>query len=67
MLFDPQRPVTIRHKNLHSGCGYTLFEGRECLGAPVLTMQRGRVLVEDGKMKEEPGKARFLPTKIGKP
>jgi hypothetical protein len=31
---------------------------------PIFSMQRGRILVEDGEMKAKPGDGRFLSTKI---
>ncbi len=65
VVFDPVSIQTIEHRTQHSGAPYTLFEGRKCLGKPVLTMQRGKVLVENGEMKATPGGAKFLPTKIG--
>jgi dihydroorotase-like cyclic amidohydrolase len=66
VLFDPNQAITLQAANLHSGAGYTPFEGRTCLGKLVLTMQRGRIVVEDGVLKQKPGAAKFLPTKISK-
>jgi hypothetical protein len=31
---------------------------------PILSMQRGRILVENGEMKAKPGEGKFLSTKI---
>jgi dihydropyrimidinase len=64
VIFDPKVSYTIKHENQHSGAPYTLYEGRKCLGKPVLTMQRGKVLVEDGEMKGKPGEGKFIATKI---
>jgi dihydropyrimidinase len=66
VVFDPKYVHTIQHEILHSGAPYTLYEGRRCLGKPVLTMQRGKILVEDGEIKGKPGEGRFLSTKITK-
>ena len=66
VLFDPAEVQEIHQKNLHSGAPYTVYEGRRCLGRPVLTMQRGRVLVENGEAKGTPGIGKFLPTRIKK-
>ena len=41
-----------------------VYEGRTCLGKPVFSMQRGRIVIEDGEMKGRPGEGRFLVTKI---
>ena len=64
ILFDPNRAHTIQHRTQHSKAPYTLYEGRRCLGMPILAMQRGKILVENGEMKAKPGDGRFLPTKI---
>jgi dihydropyrimidinase len=62
VIFDPSARCVIQHANQHSQANYTLYEGRECLGRPILVMQRGRVLIEDGEMVGTPGQARYLPT-----
>jgi dihydropyrimidinase len=64
VLFDPNQTITLTPENQHSGAGYTLYEGRTCLGRPVLTMQRGKVLIENGQLKGKFGEATFLPTHI---
>jgi dihydropyrimidinase len=64
VIFDPNYVHTIQHKTQHSGAPYTLYEGRRCLGKPILTMQRGKILIEGGEMKGKPGEGRFLATKI---
>jgi len=66
VIFDPKHAYTIKHESQHSGGPYTLYEGRRCKGKPVLVMQRGRILIEDGEMKGKPGEGKFLPTKITK-
>jgi len=66
VLFDPTETVRIQSQSQHSGVHYTVYEGRKCLGKPVLTMQRGRVIVENGEMKAKPGQGKFLPTRITK-
>jgi hypothetical protein len=38
-----------------------MFEGKEVLGKPVFSMQRGEIIIEDGEMKREMGNAKFLP------
>lgn len=62
VIWDPTRTHTLSAASQHSGASYTLYEGREVMGAPILTMQRGRVIVEGGQMVAQPGQARFLPT-----
>lgn len=62
VIFDPSRRQTISAATQHSGAGFTLYEGREVTGGVDLTMQRGRVIVENGEVRATPGQARFLPT-----
>jgi dihydropyrimidinase len=62
VIFDPTRRHKLSAASQHSGAGYTLYEGREVTGAPVLTMQRGKVIVQDGRLVAQPGWAHFLPT-----
>ncbi len=65
VLFDPNESWTIGHANQHSQASYTAYEGRTVLGRPVLTMGRGEILVEDGRLVAAPGRAEFLPTSSG--
>jgi dihydropyrimidinase len=62
VIFDPTARHTITAATQHSGAGYTLYEGREVTGKPVLTMQRGAVVVEHGQLVGIPGRAHFLRT-----
>jgi dihydropyrimidinase len=39
---------------------YSCYEGRQVTGASDVVMSRGRVVVEDGEWKGEPGWGRFL-------
>lgn len=66
VVFDPKRTFTIRAENQHSGAGYTLYEGREVLGWPVMSFQRGHRVLWEGEIVADPGSGRFLPT-LGAP
>ena len=61
LIFDPGVTHTITAKNYPLKVGYSLFEGRVCLGSPSLVMQRGRILLEEGKLKAEPGQGMYIP------
>jgi dihydropyrimidinase len=60
VIVDPNLRKTLTHKSQHTNATYTLYEGRECLGTPVLSLQRGRVVFERGELKAEPGQGQFL-------
>ena len=61
VLFDPALQHTLSAASQHCLSDFTMFEGKEVLGKPVFSMQRGEVLIEDGELKRPPGNARFLP------
>jgi D-hydantoinase len=59
-ILDPGKRVTIRGRDLHSNAGYTLFEGREMEGWPVLSTRRGRVLLDHGALASDAGPGEYL-------
>jgi dihydropyrimidinase len=61
VLWDPKRKVTIRHDLIHDGSDYTPYEGLDVTGWPVLTMVRGRVVVDDGVLVGAKGYGTYLP------
>ena len=63
VIFDPTLPHTIEADAQHAKVDYSMYEGRECVGAPVLVMQRGNVLVENGEFKAVAGQGKYLPRK----
>jgi dihydropyrimidinase len=62
VVFDPCREYTILAENQHSQAGYTLYEGRQVLGWPEVTFQRGQAVLWNEKIVAEPGQGRFLMT-----
>jgi dihydropyrimidinase len=59
-LWDPSITRKIRHADLHDGSDYTPYEGIEVTGWPVMTILRGQVIVENGKLAAEKGIGGFL-------
>ncbi|MGD9764128.1 MAG: dihydropyrimidinase [Candidatus Binatia bacterium] len=62
-VFDPNKKVTIHHKDLHSKQGWELHEGFEVTGWPVMTLSRGEIIVENGKVLGQPGRGQLLKRK----
>ena len=58
VLFDPTLRHTLGAKSQHCLSDFTMFEGKEVLGKPIFSMQRGEAVIEDGELKRPPGKAR---------
>lgn len=50
VLIDPDMQKTLTMDDLHADSDYSIWEGFTCLGYPVLTMLRGKVIVEQGKL-----------------
>lgn len=61
VLFDPTVEHVIRASGQRLNTDYSMYEGRQCIGAPVLVMQRGRVIVENGEVRARPGQGSYVP------
>lgn len=60
VLWDPNRKETIRQELMHHGADYTPYEGQAVTGWPVMTVLRGKIVMEDGRILGEPGDGDFL-------
>ena len=60
VIYDPEARYTVSRNNMHSETDYTIWEGYEMTGAPVMTLLRGRIIYENGQFTGEPGFARFV-------
>src|ERR1700726_3727892 len=60
VLWDPNRKEIIRQELRHHGADYTPYEGLAVTGWPVLTVLRGKVVMEEGKILGAPGDGSFL-------
>lgn len=59
-LWDPNRRETITQANLHHGADYTPWEGFGVTGWPVMTIARGAVVAEDGRVTGAPDRGRVI-------
>lgn len=60
VLIDPNKEVTLTKNMLHENVDYTAYEGLKLKGYPVLTMCRGKVIVENNCFIGEKGYGRFI-------
>ena len=60
LLWDPNRKETIRQEILHHGSDYTPWEGFTVTGWPVMTISRGKIVMENGKVLANAGDGQFL-------
>lgn len=63
VIMDPDVRKTVRLADLHSDCDYSIWDGWEFNGFPVMTMVRGNVLVEDGQWTGRSGAGTFIPAR----
>jgi dihydropyrimidinase len=61
VIVDPGLRRTITAAGQHTTAGYTLYEGREVAGWPVLSTVRGQVILDDGQLEQPPGYGRYQP------
>ena len=61
LILDPTVAHTVMARNYPLKVGYSSFEGRKCMGTPWLVMQRGKILLEKGELKSEPGQGTYIP------
>jgi dihydropyrimidinase len=60
VVFDPAAPHVLSGKTQHTNAGYTLYEGRECLGRPLMTFQRGHVVLDKDRLAARPGDGTYI-------
>jgi dihydroorotase (multifunctional complex type) len=62
VIVDLSRKVKIEARKLHHISDFTPYEGWEITGWPILTMVRGKIVMEDGKIVGEPGYGKYIAT-----
>ena len=61
LILDPEEDRVVTARDHLSNAGYTLFEGWQVRGKPWMTLLRGKVLLKQGKLEQQPGYGKFLP------
>jgi dihydropyrimidinase len=59
-LIDPTLKKTITLSDLHADSDYSIWEGFACQGYPVMTILRGKVIVDNGKLVGSSSDGRWL-------
>jgi len=60
LVIDPEPTWTIRVADHHGMAGWTLYEGWPARGRPLMTLLRGQVLLDQGRLAQAAGYARYL-------
>jgi dihydroorotase (multifunctional complex type) len=61
VLIDMKESFVIRAEDQITACGWTPFEGFRANGKPILSIIRGKIVMEDGQVIGVPGYGEFLP------
>ena len=64
VIFDPGLRKTISLDDLHANSDYSIWEGYASQGWPVMTLLRGKVIVEDGKLVGSSTDGRWLKRRV---
>jgi dihydropyrimidinase len=60
VVFDPELTRTVTREMVQSNAGHSVYEGWPVTGWPVLTLRRGEVVFEDGRVVGRPGSGRLV-------
>lgn len=64
VIFDPNKDFLITAQNQHTNADYTFYEGWTGKGVPEITLLRGKILLENGELKQSGGYGRFIPRPV---
>lgn len=60
VIWDAERSVTLSNALMQHAIDYTPYEGMTVTGWPVMTLARGRIVMEEGRVTATEGQGRFL-------
>jgi dihydropyrimidinase len=63
VLWNPEETRTIRNEDMLSKTGFSIYEGMEATGWPLLTIRRGEVVYELGRVIAGKGSGRLISRK----
>ena len=63
-LFDPDLTKKLTLDDLHSQSDYSIWEGFECKGYPIMTILRGKVIMEEGQLTGSVSDGRWISRKV---
>jgi len=64
VLIDMEKKTKVHAQHLHHISDFSLFEGKELRGCPVLTMVRGSIVMEEGEITIKKGVGRYIPRPV---
>ena len=67
VIFDPDLRRTVEGSMLKSNANYSVYEGWQVTGWPVLTLRRGEIVFRDEEVIGRPGSGTIVPRKATSP
>ena len=64
VVIDPNKERVLSEKTLHMQVDYCPYEGMKTVGFPIMTILRGKIIVENETFLAEPGTGRFIKREI---
>jgi dihydropyrimidinase len=61
VIFDPEIKRTVDASMLKSKADYSVYEGWDVTGWPVVTLRRGEMVFHDDEVTGQPGSGRIIP------
>ncbi len=61
VLWDLEEERTIRNNDMFSHAGFSIYSGESHTGWPHITIRRGQIVYENGKIIAEPGTGQIIP------
>jgi dihydropyrimidinase len=60
VIFDPEKEMILSTDTLHENVDWTLYEGLQLKGCPIVTIVRGQIIVSDGEFVGDNGYGRYV-------
>lgn len=60
VIYDPNKEFIISKEKMHSNVDYTIYQGLELKGYPVMTFSRGKLVYDNESFVGEPGWGKFI-------
>ena len=60
VIYDPKKSFVVSAGNMHSKVDYTIWEGKQISGYPIMVFSRGRLVYKEGSFVGSPGWGNFI-------
>lgn len=60
VIYDPGKNFVVTKEKMHSNVDYTIWEGTELTGYPIMTISKGKVIYKDETFVGTPGWGKFV-------